>query len=228
MRLHYLQHVPFEDPAGILTWAKKRSDSVSSTLLFRGEVLPELDTFNFLVIMGGPMGVYDEERYPWLTDEKRFIEQALRREKTILGICLGAQLLADVLGAKVYRHSVKEIGWFPVRLTPPASRSAAFSALPGEFMAFHWHGDTFDIPAGCLHTAESDACSHQAFECQGRAFGLQFHLESTEESIQKLVTSCADELTGEDFIQAPSEMLPARRHLRAIAGHLRRLLDTIV
>jgi GMP synthase (glutamine-hydrolysing) len=158
MRILYVQHVPFETPGVIVDWALEMNYPLSGTRLYDGEVLPDAGAFDFLVIMGGPMGVRDEHAHPWLAGEKRFIEQTIRAGKKVLGICLGAQLIAEVLGARVYRNTHREIGWFPVRLTARGAASPVFGVLPGGFDAFHWHGDTFTLPAGCVHAAESEAC----------------------------------------------------------------------
>ncbi|MDQ7055614.1 MAG: type 1 glutamine amidotransferase [Persephonella sp.] len=164
MRLHYIQHVHFETPANIFRWAEKKNYTISGTKLFLGEKLPPLEQFDFLIVMGGPMGVYDEDKFPWLTQEKKFIEQCIKADKKILGICLGAQLIADVLGARVYKNSHKEIGWFPVYLTEEGKKSQSFKGFPREFTAFHWHGDTFEVPKGAVHTAFSEGCKNQSFE----------------------------------------------------------------
>ncbi len=206
MRIHYLQHVPFEDLANIDAWAKKRGHDVSGTMLFQDEPLPALDEFDWLIIMGGPMNIYEHDKYPWLVREKEFIRRAIDADKIVLGICLGAQLMADVLGGKVRRNEHKEIGWFPVRLTADAMRSPVFRVLPEEFVAFHWHGDTFDIPPGAVRTAESQACRNQAF-VMGKAVGLQFHLESSMDSIDHLILNCSDELKDGKYVQRPKELL---------------------
>lgn len=206
MRIHYLQHVPFEDLANIDAWAKKRGHDVSGTMLFQDEPLPSLDEFDWLIVMGGPMNIYEHDKYPWLVREKEFIRRAIDADKIVLGICLGAQLMADVLGGKVYRNEHKEIGWFPIRLTADAMSSPVFRVLPEEFVAFHWHGDTFDIPPGAVRTAESQACRSQAF-VMGKAVGLQFHLESSMDSIDHLILNCSDELKDGKYVQRPKELL---------------------
>jgi GMP synthase-like glutamine amidotransferase len=206
MRIHYLQHVPFEDLANIEAWAKKKGHEVSGTMLFLAEPLPGREEFDWLVIMGGPMNIYEDDLYPWLAREKEFIRQAIADDKIVLGICLGAQLMADALGGKVVRNGHKEIGWFPVKLTSGAKSSKIFGVLPEEFVAFHWHGDTFDIPPGAKRAAESQACQNQAFEL-GRAVGLQFHLESSMDSIDHLILNCSDELKDGKYVQRPKELL---------------------
>jgi len=206
MRLHYLQHVPFEDLARIENWAEDRGHELSRTLLFDGQELPGIDEFDWLVIMGGPMNIYEESKYPWLAREKRFIRDAIASNKIVLGICLGGQLIADVLGGKVRRNLYKEIGWHPVKLTPEGQKSRIFSVLPNTFMAFHWHGDTFEIPPQALRAAESESCANQAFAL-GKAIGLQFHLESSMDSVDHLIENCSNELVDGKYIQSQEEIL---------------------
>ena len=158
MRIHYLQHVRFEGLGCIETWAQSEKHSLTGTHFFQNDPLPELGNLDWLIVMGGPMGVADEQKYPWLTTEKRFIEKAIRDGKTVLGICLGAQLIADVLGARVYSIQHKEIGWFPIELTDEGQRSSLLGFIPDQFDVFHWHGDTFDLPDGATHLARSEAC----------------------------------------------------------------------
>jgi GMP synthase-like glutamine amidotransferase len=226
MRLTYLQHVPFEGPANIESWASERGFSCTPVRLYLEEPLPSPETFDWLVVMGGPMNIYEEEKYPWLADEKRAIAGAIDAGKAVLGICLGAQLVSDVLGGAVYRNPVKEIGWHPVRLTPEARESVVFSGLPAEFTAFHWHGDTFHLPSGTLGTATSEGCAIQAFEAKGgRVVGLQFHLESSPESIRLLIENCGDELVPGKYIQTADEILSRKDSLTRTNGPLRHILD---
>jgi GMP synthase-like glutamine amidotransferase len=201
MRLHYLQHVSFEDPTYILTWAKQNHHSITQTLLFKNESFPLMDDFDMLIIMGGPMGVHDQKEFPWLSREFKFITQAMAAHKKILGICLGAQILAHILGAKVTKNKFKEIGWFEVTKTESGKSSALLKDIPETFNAFHWHGDTFDLPSGAQHLAVSRACFHQAFSYGKDILGLQFHLESTRNSINKLIKNCKTELVDGPFIQ---------------------------
>src|SRR3989304_3844997 len=148
MRLHSLEHEPFEGLANIEVWAKNKGHTISRTLLFNNEELPDINEFDWLFIMGGSMNIYEEEKYPWLGEEKNLIAQAIANKKIVLGICLGSQLIADVLGGKVSRNNYKEIGWFPVTLTEQASDSPIFDAFPGRFFAFIQHRGRFYIPRG--------------------------------------------------------------------------------
>jgi GMP synthase-like glutamine amidotransferase len=206
MRLHCLQHVPFEVPGAIEEWARRRGFELTTTRLFDGEFLPDVDAVDWLVVMGGPMNVYEHETYPWLDAEKDFIEAVIDADKVVLGVCLGAQLVADVLGGDVTRNPEPEIGWFPVTLSAAALESEAFGRLPATFTALHWHGDTFAIPPGAEWMASSEACENQAFQWGERVFGLQFHLEVTPEEVAELTCACAEELTGGTWIASAEEL----------------------
>ncbi len=229
MHLHYLQHVPFEDPAYILQWAEQSDHAVSSTLLYDGQPLPDDLPFDLLVVMGGPMCIYDEAEYAWLSPEKRCIERAITAGKSVLGICLGAQLIADVLGARIIPNAHKEIGWFDVTTTAAAADSALFADVPQQFSAFHWHGETFTLPDGAAHLARSVACENQAFSYGDRVLALQCHLEATGRSVQNLIHHCADELTDAPYIQNPAQMQRSDEQVapvnRIMAGILERLIS---
>ncbi len=227
MRLHYLQHVPFEDIENIGIYAHNKGYNISKTSLFKNEQLPNIDEFDWLLIMGGPMNIYEEQVYPWLKREKKFIESAINNKKVVIGTCLGAQLIADVLGAKVIKNKYKEIGWFQVSLTSEAKKSKNFKAFPKNFIAFHWHGDTFEIPVNAIKIAESKGCSNQAFEYNGHAIGLQFHLESSIESINRLIQNCNDELVEGKYIQKPVEMIFRQNYINEINNILNLLLNNI-
>ena len=173
LRIHYLQHVPFEGPGFIESWALARGHRLTATRMYVAHRLPATEELDWLFILGGPMNVYEESRYPWLAREKRFIGEALREGKVLIGICLGAQLLACVLGAKVTRNPCVEIGWYPVEKASQALQSTLSGFLPDSFLAFHWHGDTFEIPRGAVHLARSQACETQAFAFGDRVAAFQ-------------------------------------------------------
>ena len=225
LRIHYLQHVPFEGPGFIESWALVRGHRLTATRLYAGHRLPATEEFEWLFILGGPMNVYEESRYPWLAREKRFIGEALREGKVLIGICLGAQLLACVLGAKVTRNPCVEIGWYPVQKASQASQSSLSGFLPDSFPAFHWHGDTFEIPRGAVHLARSEACENQAFAFDERVVAFQFHLESTRESVENLIHSCPEDLAEGPFIQSPLHMLADLGRFRAINDLMADIFD---
>jgi GMP synthase (glutamine-hydrolysing) len=225
VRIHYLQHVSFEGPAAIGDWASARGHAQSATRLDEGARLPDPSSLDWLVVMGGPMGVGDEDRFPWLSAEKRFIERTLSAGKTVLGICLGAQLLADVLGARVYPNRHREIGWFPVETTEAARATDLFGFLPPRDMAFHWPGDTFDQPRGAFRMARSAASENQAFVWDASAVALQFHFEATDESVRALIANCGHEIVAGDYIQSREEMLGDGSRSRSANEAMRGLLD---
>ncbi len=227
MQIHILQHVDFEDEAYIKAWVNHNGYKLSRTLLFKGEKLPDIENIDLLVIMGGPMNIYEENKYPFLVPEKIFIEKAIAKNKKILGICLGAQLLAGVLGGKVTANKEKEIGWFNVEILEDAKNMKLFKNFPHEFSAFHWHGDTFDIPPGAVHIAGSEACRNQAFVYNERVAGLQFHLESTMENVKRLIKNCGDEIIEKKYIQNSEKMLSSKQNFNKINELMKTLLDNM-
>jgi GMP synthase (glutamine-hydrolysing) len=213
--------------AYIEEWVKEKGYPLSRTRLYMGEGFPPPEEFDLLVVMGGPMNVYEEGKYPWLKKEKAFLAEAIRKKKFVLGICLGAQLLADVLGGKVSRNREAEIGWFPVKLTKEGEASPFFKGMPKEMMVFHWHGDRFGIPPGAERVAESEACDNQAFVHCGRAIGLQFHFEISAGYIGAWLRE-AGELPGGKYVQSPEEMAGlTERYVKESNARMRDLLEKI-
>jgi GMP synthase-like glutamine amidotransferase len=207
MRSHYLQHVPFEGLGSIELWLKSAGYSISCTKLFESVDLPDQDIIDLLIVMGGPMSVNDEDVYPWLVAEKEFIRKAIDLGKPVLGICLGAQLIANAMGAKVYKSSKTEIGWFPVNAV--SNRSDSLFSFPESSQVFHWHGETYDLPTGATLLASSAGCVNQAFQLGDSVIGLQFHLETTARSATELVNNCRDELVPAEYVQTEEGILSA-------------------
>lgn len=225
MRIHALQHVAFEGLGHIEQWIATQGHCLRISHLYAGEALPALNEFDRLVIMGGPMNIYEDERYPWLAAERDFIRRAIDAGKSAVGICLGAQLLADALGSKVYGGKHKEIGWLPIRVTEAGQKSLLWQGLPTSPVVFHWHGDTFEVPAGAVHLAESEGCVSQAFVYDNRILGLQFHLESTQQTVAAILAHCGDELVAGQYIQSEAEIRGADPALFASINHL---LETLL
>ena len=227
MHFHLLQHVDFEGPAAIQDWISRQGHTLTKTRFFLDEQLPDLVDFDILIVMGGPMGVDEQQQFPWLNGERVFIQQAIADDKVVLGICLGAQLIARAAGAQVTKNRYTEIGWFPVTTQQqlPALLAGVF---PSEFLAFHWHGDTFEIPHGAVPVASSEACSNQAFVLNERVIGLQFHIETTPESAALLVQNCSDELDGSRCVQSAEMILAETKKFRHINQLLYRLLENMV
>lgn len=178
-RVHWLQHADFEDLGCIAPWLAAHDYRVSMTRLWAGETPPAADSFDWLIVMGGPMNIYEYDAHPWLRAEKVLIRDAIAQNKKLLGICLGSQLIADVLGGKVTRNAHQEVGWLPVTLSAAGKRSRFFGHFPETFTAFHWHGDTFAIPPGAECLMSSEGCANQAYEYDGRIAAIQYHLEVT-------------------------------------------------
>jgi GMP synthase-like glutamine amidotransferase len=166
--------------------------------------LPDLEDFEALIVMGGPMGVADVTDYPWLPSEMDLIGRAISSGKKVLGICLGAQLIAAALGARVYRNRCREIGWWPVSA---AENVTVSNLLPETFVPFHWHGETFELPEGANLLAYNTTCHNQAFTLGNQVIGLQFHLETTTKSARALIEHGGDDLDGTRFVQTAEQIL---------------------
>jgi len=228
MQIHYLQHVPFEDLAKIEPWAEDRGHTIRGTRLYAGQDLPDPDDVDWLIVLGGPMGVHEDAHYPWLSGEKAFIRSVLDRDSRVLGICLGAQLVAHVLGAEVAANPEPEIGWFPITRSRASDTSPFFKDLPEYFTAFHWHGDAFELPEGAVHLASSATCPNQAFSYGGRVLGLQFHLESSLGSIERLIQHCGHEMIDRPYIQSPSRIRNDWDHyLPQLEDYMRIVLEAL-
>jgi len=227
MRIHVLQHVRHEGPGSIQAWARARGHALRRTRQCDREPLPAPDELDWLVVMGGPMGVDDDAAHPWLPAEKRLIDETIGARKRVLGICLGAQLVAQVLGAHVTRATHREIGWFPVRRAEGALASPFGSVVPAETLAFHWHSDTFDLPPGAIRLARSEACENQAYDWGGRVLGLQYHLEVTGDGAQDMIRHGAAELIEAPFVQRADVMLWEPGRFQRATGVLDGLLATM-
>lgn len=209
-RIHYFQHVPFEGLGCIEAWANEKDYMLTATKFYEAVQLPRLENIDWLIIMGGPMSVHDKATHPWLQAEKAFIKQAIDAGKTVIGICLGAQAIAEVLGANVYPNTCKEIGWFDV--TKTKTESFLLQHLPQTFPVFHWHGETFDLPEGAQHLLQSEACVNQAFLYKDNVLGLQFHFETTLESVTQMIKHERHELVPDTYVQSEATIL-AQAHL---------------
>ena len=206
-------HVPFEGAGCIENWIKTNNHSISYTRFYENDNLPESDEIDWLIVMGGPMSVSDEAIYPWLQKEKLFIKKLIDSGKIIIGICLGSQLIAEVLGAQVYANKQKEIGWFEVEsITPDHPITAHFE---NHFQVFHWHGDTFELPKQSTLLYSSEVTKNQAFLYNGKILGIQFHFEVTSELLTQMLQHGQNELIKSYSVQTANEILRQERYIEA-------------
>eukprot|EP01012_Entosiphon_sulcatum_P065215 TRINITY_DN94104_c0_g1_i1.p1 TRINITY_DN94104_c0_g1~~TRINITY_DN94104_c0_g1_i1.p1 ORF type:complete len:423 (-),score=52.31 TRINITY_DN94104_c0_g1_i1:29-1261(-) len=228
LRVHVLQHERHEGLGTIAKWCRIHHCSITTTYMYSSTyTLPPLETFDWLVILGGNMSVQDTERHPWIQAELAFIRSAVSQEKVIIAICLGAQLLATALGASVQTAPHKEIGWFPVWFQPESRSPELFPFLPEQLTVLHWHEETFTLPFGTTRLAASAGCENQGF-ISSRFLGLQFHLEWDEEIISKVVSDedMQDAVTNGPYVQSISTILKGKEpFLEACEEVLFSLLD---
>jgi len=218
-------HVPFEGPGIITEWIRKKNLELEYTRLYNNDPLPETDDVDLLVIMGGPMNVFDFHIHPWMQEEIEWVTAFIKTGKPALGICLGAQILAASLGSEVFPGKHKEIGWYNLRFLPCLGDFRICEELPSTRKVFHWHGDTFQIPKGAHRIAESQAFANQGFIYEGRVLALQFHLEVTPDSVRELVDNCRDELVPGSYIQKEKEILQETRYYKENQELMFRFLD---
>lgn len=227
VKVHYLQHVPYEGLGSIEPYLETRRHVLSSTQVYLGQKFPCVESFDWLIVMGGPMGTYNEKDYPWLISEKRLIQNSIDAGKTVLGICLGAQLIAEALGAKITKNRHREIGWFPIYKCADLCDNSIAAVIPETLEAFHWHSDTFSMPAQALPLASSKACLHQGFIFQNRVVGLQFHLEMTWDAARLLIQNCYSESDGGEHVQTTEQMLREKSKFTAANKVMDALLNAL-
>jgi GMP synthase-like glutamine amidotransferase len=225
LNIHTFMHVPYEGLGCIANWITENNHEVNFTKFYEPYQLPNLNEIDWLIVMGGPMSVYDETLYPWLVEEKEYIRQAINSGKTVVGICLGSQLIAEVLGAKVYPNKQKEIGWWKVNRTEASQGIPILGNLKHEFTVFHWHGDTYDLPEGSIHLLESKICKNQAFLYNEKVLGLQFHFEVMSGTVLRMVENGESELIESETVQSAEDILKVIKCFQANNHKMSQILD---
>lgn len=228
MRMHVVRHVPFEGPGLIAAWANEHGYQVTESSALTEEY-PPVQEVDLLVVLGGPMAADDHAGNPWLLAEKGYLSGAITAGCCVLGVCLGAQILAEAIGGAVRRNHHPEIGFYPVFRTQVSA--PVFSAFPDGLVVGHWHGDTFELPPAVPSSLESAATPNQAFSLHdGRVVGLQFHLEWTPDAVKALIDASSDELSaGSRWVSSASALLEGvQRHEPACRDALWALLDRMV
>ena len=223
MRAHCLMNIGFEGPGYITDWMDQHGHSMQVWRLFENPSLPDIEDVDLLVVMGGPMNIYEEERYPYLAGEKELIRACIREHKHVLGICLGAQLIADALGEKVFKNREKEIGWFTMLPDGDNEDHEILSVIPVTFTPFHWHGETFDLPEGASLLGSSGACRNQGFLYGDHVLALQFHLKTTPDSASDIISHSDEQDRPGRFVQSAKSMLDDPRKF-SVANRLMVLL----
>lgn len=222
MKAFIFQHVPFESPAAIKDWLEMKHFEINTVAFYSDYQLPSLDEVDCLVVMGGPMSVNDETEFPWLKKEKAFVKECIEAGKIVIGVCLGAQLIANALGCKVYQGQQKEIGWFPIKFI---DTSIIKDKNP---VVFHWHGETFDLPTEAKLIASTDVCAHQIFTIGTHVLAMQCHLEMTEPAVAGMLKNCASELVEAPYILSAKEIeAGTKQHAVAAKALLFKLLDSL-
>lgn len=227
MHIHYFQHDHFEDLGYIGDWAKENNHTTSVTRLDFNEPLPAMHDYDWLVILGGKMSVNDANELPWLMEEIQFIKHAIESKKIVIGICLGAQLIAKALGADIIKNSKPEMGFWPIHFTASAKIDDVFSLFPEALTVMHMHFDTFELPAGATNMADSKITHCQAFRYGENVFAFQFHFEITVKDAALFIQETETELVAGEFTQSTETMLELSEHCSINNQYFGKILNQI-
>lgn len=207
MKILFVTHASFEKPGSIDIWAKKHNHETLEVKPYEGDALPEIDGYDMLVVMGGPQSPIEIETYPYLKDEIALVGQALKKNKRIVGVCLGAQLITEALGAATERSPNKEIGMYPLELMSAAAADPVFSNFPSKFDVMHWHSDMPGIADGIELLAKSEGCQRQAFRYGDRVYGFQCHFELTKELVEGMIKHCDGDLKAGKYVMTSEQLM---------------------
>jgi len=207
MRIHAIIHAEFEDLGVIEQWADQKGIDISKTHLAEGELLPKLETFDVLITMGGPQSPRYPDKFPYLLAEIQFIQACIKANKWVIGFCLGAQLIAEALGETTQKSPEREIGIFPIHLTPEGQSDPLLLGFPESLPVMHWHGDMFRIPEGADLLAYSEGCPQQILRYSDRVYGFQCHFEMDHKSVERIIANCPKDIYPTRFTQSKDAML---------------------
>ena len=207
MHIHYFQHDHFEDLGFIGDWAASHHFTTSCTRLDQDPVFPAHETYDWLVVLGGKMGVDDAAVFPWINEELNFIRQSVQMGKVVIGICLGSQMIAAALGARVYKNTEPEMGFYPVLFNANAKADSVFRHFPDALTVMHMHFDTFELPEGAISMAGSEITACQALKKKKNVFALQFHFEVSVANAPVFIKEITPEIVPGRLVQQPEEML---------------------
>ena len=227
MRIHHIQHDDFEGLAAIGEWAAIKGAEITSTRADMGHSFPDLQDFDIVVIMGGKMGVYEEDKFPWLIEEKNFIAKSIQKGKLVLGICLGSQLIASALGARVFPNLEPEMGVFPVYFNESAASDEVFSHFGKQLDVLHIHNDTFDLPKGAVCMASSKLTPNQAYKYGSNVFAFQFHFEVNQSQLIAFRERAFDDTMTGSWIQSGSAIMSYSELIQSNNAILYKVLDSI-
>lgn len=225
MRIHALINYSMANLGTIEEWTKEKGFQITTTKVYETTKFPSADEFDLLIILGGTMGAYEEEDNPWLRQEKKFISSVIKQNKAVLGICLGAQLIAETIGGKVYPHVHEEIGWWDVHFSENVKNYDLFEGLSEQLSLFQYHGDTFDLPTDAVWLAASEASKNQAFIYKDNVLGLQFHPEFSKAQLENIVSKHGEDITPGPYTQMPKEFLTKTNNFAQAKEFLFTLLD---
>jgi len=230
MRIHCFQHVAFENLGAIALWAAENNHSITYTRFYEHQPkLPELASFDLLIVLGGYMNVDEEVHFPWLKEEKAFIKIAIEAQKKVLGICLGSQLIASALGSKVMQNKETEIGFLPLEFSAEALAHKLFNHFKNPYEVFQWHGDTFEIPENAINLASSAACKNQGFWIGDNVLAFQFHIEMTAELLHDMLDHDGHELIdNQKYIQTKAQIVAKVPTLKSNTKDLFELLNKFI
>lgn len=226
MKVLFIAHADFEKPGYIETWAKNNGYVTQEVHPYKGESLPKANSFDFLVVMGGPQSPLQMEEAPYLMDEIQLIKAAIEMQKPIVGFCLGAQLIGEALGAKTERSPNREVGMYPIELLETAKNDPIFQQFPSKINVMHWHSDMPGLTNESVLLARSEGCPRQVVRYSDKIYGFQCHLELTKDLVEGMIKNCPDDLRHGKYISTADEMLKV--NYSEINSRMHLILDAII